>query len=992
MKDNVVPIKHMDLSNCKLEYIPEFKYPEKIKHLDLSSNPIQLLYPGLESCTSLERLELNYTNISSLQGVPKIPALKQINFQCTPLGANANCKLMVLIAISENIQVVNKSLVTDSDRREAKKYADVLYPYLSNGWVVLSTEPLFVMNSITKQKKTLEPRRRSPSPVISRPVDDDRRNQSPYSTANRAAPVRNRTPPHDRSCHTISNGYDNGARRDHSPPIRRTVSPPYCRGHSIDTKDEVTSLSKPSVDLSELYNTQKERLDALQRQKDDIRRQREKLERINRDRLRKEQMLAEEMMNSDYQEYDNEYDAACRVDEEEMSRRQDRARRRLDQLQKVREMDNQMREIEARKEQERLERRKNVQRMIDEKDSQDRFWRHQQRMAKLDKLSEIEAEDHLRRERFERAKVESRAHNDLLLRGRRRQRCREQPMRRVEDDMDAAYFDRAGSHPPVMARNVSPPRRGSFLSKYNTNRPYNSDIRISTRVDDGPHTPPTKSGDFYDVSRLSLSQRRSPPPTSTKYYDKEPSFRPPAFAQRARTPDRTRFADRPLSPYRDVINASNYTYGAKMDRVEEFYEEEDNIFTGEIPEESRNIFSVPRNDERYTGTPPRKLADETDLSSDSMFLSEIDMGEGTSKTGSTSKLIDQSISTDNDAKKEESDFISEIKLRSRSSSPGSKRRDEIESKYAEAESKFAKAENVCEKIESKYAKAKSMCSEAKNMYYEAENKYAETESRYAEARKKFEEQQRDLERRHRELERKQNELERRVRNTVRVSEEQMERGNKLRELIDNANKQVEREAPGIKRPHPLDKLKCKTAGLDRVTGIDYDEIDRLINEEDVDDSEVYLDDRLKKLYREEEKIYRQVKKDMATHCKHKGKTELAKPEDSEVKMILKELKRESKRVCRDSGHGHRRKGSARRPKRRHVFRIYDESKRGCHPGTVDSDLTSDYSCSTCCASSSSTDLDDTTMDHLDSADNETDEETRQFFKSLKNIYEGKEEP
>ena len=135
--------------------------------LNLSYNNIKSI-ERLETLEYLEVFKLTGTQIGSLFGVKEQPLLKKLYVSKTPLSSLSNYRIMCAIVFGENVEEIDSVPLTQKEINFISQYGEDLKPFLVEGWIIMSTNPIRLLNPETRQRKVyfVDQNKLSPDPNI----------------------------------------------------------------------------------------------------------------------------------------------------------------------------------------------------------------------------------------------------------------------------------------------------------------------------------------------------------------------------------------------------------------------------------------------------------------------------------------------------------------------------------------------------------------------------------------------------------------------------------------------------------------------------------------------------------------------------------------------------------------------------------------------------------------------------------------------------------
>ena len=148
------PKRSVTLINKGLTAVPEFwKDDINIEKVRISNNPIKTI-SNIPILKKLTELHMDYTEISSLEGVSQLPALKTITFFETPLYDCQFSRIMCRIVFPK-VLYVNNIKVSQKEKEFVNKRKDELINYILKGFILLALDPIKLIHPQTRKRKTI---------------------------------------------------------------------------------------------------------------------------------------------------------------------------------------------------------------------------------------------------------------------------------------------------------------------------------------------------------------------------------------------------------------------------------------------------------------------------------------------------------------------------------------------------------------------------------------------------------------------------------------------------------------------------------------------------------------------------------------------------------------------------------------------------------------------------------------------------------------------
>ncbi|KAK8838713.1 hypothetical protein M9Y10_032752 [Tritrichomonas musculus] len=139
----------------KLKKFPDLSKWTNCTLINFSLNPI-VDFQGMQSLPNLKDIYLDNTKLSSFRGVPELPSLETISIKSTPINAYKKADIMCVIAFGCQLVLINGEEIRRDKLRFAQQNRDVLLPYLRDGWLLTSINPIRFIHSKTRQRITVK--------------------------------------------------------------------------------------------------------------------------------------------------------------------------------------------------------------------------------------------------------------------------------------------------------------------------------------------------------------------------------------------------------------------------------------------------------------------------------------------------------------------------------------------------------------------------------------------------------------------------------------------------------------------------------------------------------------------------------------------------------------------------------------------------------------------------------------------------------------------
>ncbi|KAH0785941.1 putative internalin [Histomonas meleagridis] len=138
-----------------LTKIPPINTKSEIKILNLSHNQLAN-FEGFKPIKGLKTLSVDFNpRLVSFKGIQILDELTEFSCKMTPLGENPNISIMALILFGNSLAKVNGAPVTAAMKNQADLIRLYAVDYLEEGWIITNTYPLKMMNSITRERRTI---------------------------------------------------------------------------------------------------------------------------------------------------------------------------------------------------------------------------------------------------------------------------------------------------------------------------------------------------------------------------------------------------------------------------------------------------------------------------------------------------------------------------------------------------------------------------------------------------------------------------------------------------------------------------------------------------------------------------------------------------------------------------------------------------------------------------------------------------------------------
>lgn len=130
-----------DFSNQNLSSLADLDFSPTLVTLNLSNNPLKTL-ESLRTIPTLTKLILDNTEIDTFRGIRPQPSLSTISVDCCPLSNYEFLSVMCTIVFGDNILQINGQNVNENDKYTGRETRSHLKPYLLQGWIIVSLNPL----------------------------------------------------------------------------------------------------------------------------------------------------------------------------------------------------------------------------------------------------------------------------------------------------------------------------------------------------------------------------------------------------------------------------------------------------------------------------------------------------------------------------------------------------------------------------------------------------------------------------------------------------------------------------------------------------------------------------------------------------------------------------------------------------------------------------------------------------------------------------------
>ena len=154
----------------QLSYFPDNMHLEDYYQISFANTPI-LSFKNFPVLPKLEILILDNTLINNLMYAMPQPNLRKLYLRNTPFSRYNSQEIMCSIVFGSNLKFYNGKSITEESILISSFMASDIRPYLLQGWVIISMNPVKLLNTKTQIKKILFP------------IDDAGRLNRSHSTA-----------------------------------------------------------------------------------------------------------------------------------------------------------------------------------------------------------------------------------------------------------------------------------------------------------------------------------------------------------------------------------------------------------------------------------------------------------------------------------------------------------------------------------------------------------------------------------------------------------------------------------------------------------------------------------------------------------------------------------------------------------------------------------------------------------------------------------------
>ena len=140
----------------QLSYFPDNMHLEDYYSVSFTNNPI-LSFKNFPVLPKLEILILDNTLINNLMYATPQPNLRKLYLRNTPFSRYNSQEIMCSIVFGKNLKFYNGKSITEESILISSFMASDIRPYLLQGWVIISMNPVKLLNTKTQIKKILFP-------------------------------------------------------------------------------------------------------------------------------------------------------------------------------------------------------------------------------------------------------------------------------------------------------------------------------------------------------------------------------------------------------------------------------------------------------------------------------------------------------------------------------------------------------------------------------------------------------------------------------------------------------------------------------------------------------------------------------------------------------------------------------------------------------------------------------------------------------------------
>lgn len=131
---NVIYVKR------RLKHLSQLKFQQNARFVDLRSNCF-IDFTGMQSSSSIEKLDVSDNPIESLRNFPSLPHLQEINVSRTPFSQHDFYRIAIILVCGQSLRKINGELISASERNLAKSYSRECESLIKAGWILTYPPP-----------------------------------------------------------------------------------------------------------------------------------------------------------------------------------------------------------------------------------------------------------------------------------------------------------------------------------------------------------------------------------------------------------------------------------------------------------------------------------------------------------------------------------------------------------------------------------------------------------------------------------------------------------------------------------------------------------------------------------------------------------------------------------------------------------------------------------------------------------------------------------
>lgn len=143
----------LSYSNQNLNNLSSIPNNVPVEKIDVSYNPI-IDFRGMKVFPELHVIDFSNTRFTSFNYFPSQEGVKCFICKKTPICSNQFLYLMCAITFGQSLESVNGVSINQNTKSTALLMTDRIRPFLIKGWIIQNLNPVKIINTQTRQRKT----------------------------------------------------------------------------------------------------------------------------------------------------------------------------------------------------------------------------------------------------------------------------------------------------------------------------------------------------------------------------------------------------------------------------------------------------------------------------------------------------------------------------------------------------------------------------------------------------------------------------------------------------------------------------------------------------------------------------------------------------------------------------------------------------------------------------------------------------------------------